>query len=186
MRGLINYSDLANLPLYDAVRAICNVSRIRYGDMKLTDLLLSGRTDDLKVSDYWHPKHYGSGVYVFFDRNAPVYVGKAANFLHRLSSHRIIDARPNWGWNALLQKICLSRFNIGRDHTGEHLAEALDVVENFGLIRVLSDSDEVTQRLTRLETIIIKGMKLQHDSVLNDKKKPHESMNQRLIRDLLQ
>lgn len=165
--GLIFYSDVAELPLNDAIKAIRNSTRIRYGDMTLSDLLMTGSVADLKISDYLNPAYYGIGVYVFFDGDVPVYVGKADNFLQRLSSHRSIDPRPNWGWNALLQKVCATRLNIVSDHTRENLMDALTIVEDFGVVRVLLDKEDAKQKLSRFERVIMKGIKRQSDTLLN-------------------
>lgn len=167
MRGLIKYSDLLELSLNNAITTIRNNSRIKYGDLKLSDLLLNGVADDLKLSDYTNPSYYGIGVYIFFDGDIPVYVGKADNFLYRLSSHRITDPIPNWGWNALLQKVCATRLRINHNQTREDLMEALNIVESFCVVRLLLDIDNAKQKLSRFERIIMKGIKHQSDTLLN-------------------
>ncbi|RZL05800.1 MAG: hypothetical protein EOO89_25545 [Pedobacter sp.] len=165
--GIIKFSDIADLPLDDAITAIRTSSRIRYGDIKISDLLLNGSITHLKLSDFSLASNYGIGVYVFFDGDVPVYAGKADNFLHRLSSHRSIDPRPNWGWNALLQKICATRMNIVKDHTRENLEGALAIVEAFGVVRIVLDTDAAKQKLSRFERVIMKGIKHQSDTLLN-------------------
>lgn len=165
--GLVLYSDLADLPLSEAIAVICNCTHIRYADMLLSDLLLTGAVDDLKLSDYLNPSYYGTGVYVFFDGDVPVYVDKAENFLHRLSSHRSIDPRPNWGWNALLQKVCAKRLYIESNHTRENLMDALTIVEGFGVVRVLLDREDAIQKLSQFERLILKGINSKFNTLLN-------------------
>jgi hypothetical protein len=92
------------LILGEGITTIRNGSRIRFGNITLADLLVRGSITDLKLSDHLDPSSYGIGVYVFFDGDVPVYVGKAYNFLHRLTSHRSTEPRPYWGRNALLKK----------------------------------------------------------------------------------
>jgi hypothetical protein len=185
--GIIKYTDIANLPLKDAITIIRTSSRVRYGDVKLSDLLLNGSITDLKLSDFSLASNYGIGVYVFFDGDVPVYAGKADNFLHRLSSHRSIDPRPNWGWNALLQKICVDRMNILRDHTPDNLMGALAIVENFGIVRVLLDVADAEHKLSRFERIIMKGIKQQSGTLLNGGiGRVHESFIQQTLKNLIQ
>ena len=167
MRGLVKYSELAALSLREVVAVICDEERIRYGDLTLTDLLLEGTTSQIKVSDYQHPVHYGMGAYIFFDGDDPVYIGKAINFLLRLSSHRNIEIRPYWGWNVLLQRVCARRLNSYGEPAGEQMTAALAIVEEFGIVRVLLDRPDAREKLSRVERVIMKGVKHQSATLLN-------------------
>jgi len=164
---MIRYSTLAQSPLQEAITMIRNTSRIRFGDITLTDLLLVGSIQELKLSDHLKPLCYGMGVYVFFDGEAPRYVGKADNFLHRLTSHRVTDPRPNWGWNALLQLVSTKLLEVSGHPTVKDLHKALTRVEDFGVVRVVVDSAKVGDKLIRLERVIMKGMKNQCGTILN-------------------
>jgi hypothetical protein len=166
-QGLLKYSDISNLQLSKVVNQIRDSSKIRYGDIKLSDLLLSVSVIDLKICDYDNRDYYGSGVYVFFDGDIPVYVGKADNFLQRLSTHRSVIPKPGWGWNSLLLKICITRLFIHTNHTKENFLEALAIVEKFKVIRILLDSEDARKHLVRFERILMKGINYQFHTLLN-------------------
>lgn len=167
--GLLKYSEIINYPLTEIVILLAESSKLNYGSIKLTDLVINSKIEDLKISEYYSPQFFGKGIYIFFDGDIPVYVGKADNFLHRLSSHRIIDPRPNWGWNALLNKICVTRLGIVDGHTVADYNTALEIMEKFQVIRILVDVEFSSNQLSKLERIIMKGIQHDFGSLLNGK-----------------
>lgn len=163
----MKYSDIAEFSLMDVIEKIQKCPKIKFGEMKLSDLLLSGDVNDLKLSDYNSPISYGMGVYVFFNHAVPVYVGKADCFLHRLSSHRSIEPRPGWGWNALLQKICIQELAVMTNHTNDNFIDALAIADNFEVVRILLDIEDAKTKLSRFERVIMKGINHQFKGLLN-------------------
>lgn len=167
-RGFIKYSELADLSLQDAISRIRGVEGIRFGDLKVADLLLNGAIADMKLSDHIEPNCYGRGAYVFFDGQSPIYVGKADNFLSRLVGHRNTDPQLFWGFNALLKKVATVQLKAGHSYTKEKLMEALKIADGFDLVRVLLDRKDTGEKLHRFERTIMKGMKYQSKTLLND------------------
>lgn len=163
--GLIHFDDIRTHSLADAIEIIMNAQKIKYGDITLDDLLITGSAGTLKLLDYNNPKHYGCGAYIFFDNDKPVYVGKAKNFLYRFSSHSIVDVRGEWGWNALLQKICIKYMRLPKpDHLPEHYTKALAIACDMQTLRIMVPDDVTPQKL---ETILMKGIQQEYESLLN-------------------
>lgn len=183
--GLIRFEDISKLSLADAIDILMRADKIKYSDITLDDLLLSGTAGTLKLKDYNHQKNYGGGVYIFFDNNKPVYVGKAKNFLHRFSSHSIVDVRPNWGWNALLQKICINYMLIPQpDHLPAHYTTALAIAGDMHTLRIIVPDDVKPERL---ETILMKGIQHQSGTLMNGRiGKVNEKYVTRTLEQLIQ
>ncbi|HEY9178345.1 MAG TPA: GIY-YIG nuclease family protein [Flavipsychrobacter sp.] len=157
-KGTILYSEICNEQLQDAISYIMQAEKLPYGNITLDDLLIKAQLSDLKIKDYYSAEYFGAGAYIFFDKGTPVYVGKAKNFLHRFTSHRSIDVRGHWGWNALLQKICINRLGYVNKtaHTRDYYAEALQEAEQYEIVRILRDDDSVD--ISMIEKVLMRGI----------------------------
>lgn len=168
MKALIDYSIIENIPVGAAIDIIAKSDKITYGKATLSDLLISGDITSLPLCGYNSVDNFGRGIYVFFDVANAVYVGKADNFLNRLSGHADTVSRPGWGWNALLQIICRKRLFLTNDPlTNDDLNKALQQLNTYSFVRV-NIGNNMSLNPQKIERIFLRGFKKRYpDTLMN-------------------
>lgn len=162
MKGLIEYSDIENLPVGEIAAYIAAHSKLKYGDITYADLFF-GSVPAIKLMDStWEQHLFGYGAYVFFDDQIPVYVGKAVkNFKHRFESHRFFDPRPTFGFNKLAQYLAQKKLGNSQYATDNKLFEKhiLPIFYELYVVRInLFGSPYTQSKSGRLENIVKKSI----------------------------
>ncbi|WP_266202856.1 hypothetical protein [Pontibacter kalidii] len=172
MNGVIPYSAIADLTVQEAAERIIASEKVRYGSLTMEDMVLNGNPGAIAFYDLHKEEYYGQGIYIMFDGNTPVYVGKAKkHFLHRFQSHLYYDPRPNWDWNKLVRSTANRKLsNYSGEYNYEEYRQALDIVLSYNVIRLNTFGVLEIGRLSRLESIIMKALNQSFpNDLLNDR-----------------
>lgn len=172
MNGVIPYSAIADLTVQEAIEIIINSEKVRYGSLTMEDMVLEGNLGAIAFYNLHKEEYYGQGIYIMFDGNIPVYVGKAKkHFLHRFQSHLYYDPRPNWDWNKLVRSTANRKLpNYSGEYNKKEYEQALDIVLSYNVIRLNTFGTLEVGRLSRLESIIMRALnQFFPDALLNDR-----------------
>ena len=127
-----------------------SVSGIKVSDIKVKDLVFHNGI----------PIRSGNGVYIFKERDQPIYVGNcvARNFVERIPSH--FDLRHNAWFNSLLVTLIRKEYNRKSkdDKTDENLSKAANYAfENLELVLInFPKNDKLA--INKLEDFLIKAL----------------------------
>lgn len=159
-KGLINYSKIKNLTVPQALILIADTGKLCYGDITIADLQIKEQLPEIKIFEKWEHLIFGYGVYIFFDKKVPLYVGKAdSNFKHRFQSHRFFDGRKNYGFNKLARKVAeakgMERFAYDKL---EFYEKVIPLMNELNVIRINCMDSGINQtQCDRLEKLLMKG-----------------------------
>ncbi len=124
---LIEYKDIKNLSIENALKKIEQTKGLALSQMRLQNL------------NYCNGKHIypGHGVYLFRKGTDIVYVGKVRNmsFIERIPKH--FDLRHRGWFNRLLKIICEKELNISHRDSDDNLKIANQYAfENLNLVLI--------------------------------------------------
>lgn len=157
--GIIQYNDIRNNTLSEALVAADRCPKLNYGTMKVGDLLIDGKIDSLEFVEFNTAKNFGRGIYIIYENSRPIYVGLADfHFFHRFSSHIHIDTRTNWGWNALLKKLAMRETGkVQVDLNLDDYHDARKLLYRCEVLRIHVNDDAVD--LYNLERVFQRGIR---------------------------
>lgn len=171
MNGCIEYKEIANLTLEEALYKFLHSEKLRVGEAKLDDFAIVKPLGSIKLHEFNYKNCFGYGVYLLFEKKNPVYVGMTADsFFNRILSHCNTELKPFWGWNALLKKIAdREREEKSKEEaTPKELMNALTILKGFEILRVNVSADLWNkQQCKKLEKILQRAYKYQGYEILN-------------------
>ncbi len=160
-KGLINYVEIENFLPRQAIDYIQNFSKLNYGTLSVDELQINTHLPAIKIAEQWQKAIFGYGVYVMFDNNVPVYVGKAdSNFIHRFQSHRQFDGRKDYSFNKLARKAAEIIINDAKAAFDKErfYSEVIPLIEKFEMVRINCLDNGVNEKeCDRLERILMKA-----------------------------
>jgi hypothetical protein len=172
MRGLIQFNDIKELTLNQVCDILTSFEKPLYGDLKLSDMIV-GNMSEINIFSWDHSNAFGYGVYIFYDGEMPLYVGKAVkHFLHRFLSNVHYDPRPEYGFNWMLKGINV-RYLKGTyvEYTKDHHIAALQKLNGFEVIRINGLNNGITvKQCDLLERIVNAGLHTKYSSLINGSK----------------
>lgn len=158
--GLIYYKEIEELHPAEVVSYINKGTRLNYGSLTISELQIVKELD-INITENWPRMIFGYGVYIMFDGNSPVYIGKAnSNFLHRFSSHQSFDGREHYGFNMLARKAAEVKMQDRSAALNKELfsTKVIPMVKTFDLIRINCLGSRVnSNQCGLLEKIVMKA-----------------------------
>jgi hypothetical protein len=159
-KGLIHYNDIENLTLSETLIKINESEKIKYGHLTVNELQIAP-LPIVKIMKDWQKLTFGYGVYILFDKDIPVYIGKAtSSFLHRFLSHCCFDGRKAYGFNELARKISENKLGDISAAFDKSLfeSEVIPLINELSIVRINCLGSSIDdKKCSRLERIIMKG-----------------------------